>query len=333
MSVLRGFFSIPMILLLVSCSESEGEHWDLSLPWSVREFHTQNAYRFAEKVAQVTEGALTISVHPGAVLGIKGPDALRALEEGIVDIAEMPGFQQVGTEPILGLESLPFLVSSHDGLADLYTGLRPAVEDAFARHNLKVIYIVPWPNQYFYTKKKIERIEDLAGLKIRTYDRLSSALVVRLGMIPVQMPSQDVVAALASGVLDATMTSTATGSAQGYWDFLDYMYPTNHTWISNIMAVNLDSWNALPTEMREAVERAARELEPDFWEVSRRDDQAKLAILKENGLILEDLSPGMKAEMRQRARPIWDEFLADNGPAAKTVVDAFLSRQAAEGRE
>ncbi len=66
--------------LLAACEQQTGIHWDLSQPWGPREFHVLNAQRFAAEVLRVTNGALTIHVHPGAVLGIKGPDTMRAVE-------------------------------------------------------------------------------------------------------------------------------------------------------------------------------------------------------------------------------------------------------------
>lgn len=323
--------AILAALLTASCERQEGREWDMSLPWSVQEFHTQNAIRFAETVFEETGGALKINVHPGAVLGLKGPESMRALEEGLVQMAEMPSFQQVGAEPLLGLESLPFLVEDQSELRALYDILRPQINRLFKKHGLKVVYIVPWPNQNIYTKVPVKTLSDLKGVKIRTYDKNTSELMDRLGLVPVQMPSQDVVPALASGVVDAVMTSTTTGAAQKYWEFLDYIYRTNHLWISNIMAVNLESWNRLDREVREKIEAIAARLEPEFWAVSRHDDAQKLAVLEAGGIKTVVPDPALLKEMRQAARPMWQAFANDVGPEAEEVLRAFLAWKQAQG--
>ena len=323
--------AILAALLIASCEPQEGREWDMSLPWSVQEFHTQNALRFAQTVFEETGGALKINVHPGAVLGLKGPESMRALEEGLVQMAEMPAFQQVGEEPLLGLESLPFLVEDQEELRALYDILRPKINRIFAEHGLKIIYIVPWPNQNIYTKIPVHGLADLKGVKIRTYDKNTSELMDRLGLVPVQMPSQDVVPALASGVVNAVMTSTTTGAAQKYWEFLDYIYRTNHLWISNIMAVNLESWNRLDPGVREKIEAIAARLEPEFWAVSRNDDAAKLAILEAGGIMTVVPDPALLEEMRQDARPMWQAFANDVGPEAEEVLRAFLDWKQAQG--
>jgi len=320
---MRGVL-IAALLFLTSCDERGSQVWDASLPWSVKEFHTQNAVRFSEAVHKATNGQLTIKIHPGGSLGLKGPGSLRALSEGIVDMAEMPAFQQVGAEPLLGLDSLPFLVRDHNELALLYAIMKPRLETVFAKNNIKIIYMVPWPTQNIYARKKIESLADMQGTSIRTYDKNTSELMKRLGLTPIQMPSGDVVSALASNVVDAVMTSTTTGAAQHYWDFLSHIHRTNHVWISNFMAVNLDSWNALPERTKRTIEKTATTLEPQFWDVSKADDMDKLKLLVENGITVVEPSPEMMANMQALARPMWIDYATRVGDDAKAIINQFL---------
>ena len=318
-------------LAAASCDQKTNDTaeyvWDLSLPWSSKVFHSQNAMKFAKRVKEETNGRLVINVHVGAVLGIKGAESMRAVGEGIVDMADLPGFQQVGLEPILGLESLPFLVSNHNELALLYNHLRPAVADALARHNIIPMYITPWPNQNIYTKHTISTLSELAGKKIRTYDKTSSELMERLGMAAMQIPSPDVVPALASGALDATMTSTTTGAAQKYWEFVSHIYRTNHMWISNIMAVNKDSWDKLPADLKKIVNAVAKDMEPDFWHISKADDLDKLQVLKANGITVVTPSQTLINEMRDAANPMWVDFRRDI-QGADLIISKYLKDKA-----
>ncbi|NKB42943.1 MAG: c4-dicarboxylate-binding protein [Alphaproteobacteria bacterium] len=309
---------------ITGCERLEpGVHWDLSMPWGPSEFHVINAKRFAEEAKTLTDGSLNIHVHPGAILGIKGPETMRAVEEGLVDMADSSSFQQVGTEPILGFESLPYLLDDIDELALLYSIIRPAIEAAYARHGQRIIYIVPWPNQNFFFDRPIATVADFEGLTMRTYDKLSTDLVRGLNMTPIQMPSPDVVPALAAGAIDSVMTSTTTAFAQKYWEFLRYTVRTNHTWASTIMAVNERAWQALPVEHRLGLEALAQRLEPEFWEIARRDDRDKLSDLEANGMITQNPSPQLMAGMQSLAQPIWREFIAQV-PESRPLLMAFL---------
>jgi TRAP-type C4-dicarboxylate transport system substrate-binding protein len=145
-----------------------------------------------------------------------------------------------------------------------------------------------------------------------------------LKMTPVQMPTTDVMAALAAGALDAVMTSTTTAFAQKYWDFLKYTVRTNHTWSSCIMAVNRQSLEKLPQHQRDTLNALARALEPQFWNVSRADDLDKLKILEANGMITIEPSPDLLAAMRAEAKPIVEAFMRDV-PESAPLIRRFLA--------
>ena len=315
-------------LSLSGCDQqiSDGTTWDMSLPWAINLFHTQNALKFSQAISDKTHGTLTIKVHAGATLGLEGPDTLRALKEGIVDIAEAPFFQLVGVEPLLGLESLPFLVNDQEELKLLYDIMRPKIDQLFAKRGLKVVYLVPWPNQNIYLKKRATDLNSIIGTKIRTYDRNTTEMMDTLGLTPLQLASSDVVPALASGMVDAVMTSTSTGRSQKYWEFLSHIHRTNHVWITNVMTVSLKSWQQLPAEQQRILEETAKELEPHFWQVSAADDQKQLAVLEENGIETVIPDDSLMQEMRALARPMWRSFIDRVGPDAKEIIDTFLER-------
>ncbi|MBK5910578.1 hypothetical protein CCR85_03610 [Rhodothalassium salexigens] len=307
-------------------SESAAVRWDLSLPWSPQSYHVANAERFARRVDRATQGRVRIAVHPGGVLGLKGPESLRALGQGVVQMAEMPGVQQIGTAPLLGLDSLPFLVETQDDLRRLDRLLRPALARTLDAHGVKLLYRVPWPNQNMFFDRPVADLEDLAGLRMRTYDRLSTALVRQLGLIPVQMPLGDVVPALAAGAIDATMTSTSSAAAQRLWAFQNQVLRTNHTWLTNIMAVDRDAWERLSATQRAAIEAAAADLEADFWAEARADDARQLARLVAAGMTVAEPAPAFRATMRAAARPIWRTYLAEMPPAPRAEARAILDR-------
>src|SRR5213080_3966955 len=128
--------------------------WDLSTVWPDGNFHIHNAMAFADAVKNQTDGAVNITVKAGGQLGFKGPEHLRAVRDGLVPMADVLNIQQIGDEPVLGTEGIPFLVGSSEELKVLHKHLRPVYEQVAARNNQKIIYMVPWPTQYLHLKVK-----------------------------------------------------------------------------------------------------------------------------------------------------------------------------------
>jgi TRAP-type C4-dicarboxylate transport system substrate-binding protein len=297
--------------------------WDVSIPWGPTEFHTLNAQKFAEEVKAATGGEVVMITHPGASLGIKGPESLRSVRDGIVPVGEMAGFQQVGDEPMLGFEALPFLINDYDELAKFWQTIRPLYVKAFEKHNQKLLYSVPWPSQNIFTKGAVNSLADLEGKKIRVYDKNSTDLMRALKMSPLLVNNADIVPTLAAGGLDAVMTSGTTAVAQKYWEFLNHTYRTNHLWALNHMTVNMDAWNKLSPENQKKIEELGQKLEPAFWDVSKGEDAVKLKKLAEEGMTVTPMAKEVIDAMRANGRPMWKDF-TDRVEGTGPILENFL---------
>jgi TRAP-type C4-dicarboxylate transport system substrate-binding protein len=299
--------------------------WDVSMPWGPSEFHTVNAGRFATAVREATNGAVQMTIHAGGSLGVRANETVRAVGDGVVPMAEMAGFQNVGDVPMLGIESIPFLIASYDELATMHALVRPAWERELERRGNIVLYVVPWPMQCMYFKKPINTAADLRGIRMRTYDRVTAEMVTRLGMVPQQLTNPDVVPALASGRVDAVMTSGTTAVAQRYWEFLKHTYVTNHLWASNLMVVNRDAWSRLPQGTRDAIMQIAKRMEPEFWNVSKGEHDLRMNELKQNGMTVDQPAPALLQALRQATATMADDFARTN-TAAGPIIQQFRQR-------
>lgn len=310
-------------LALAATPVSADVEWDVAIPWGASEFHTVNAMNFAKRVDEETGGAVKMTVYPGGALGIRANESLRAVEDGAVPMAEYALFQNVGDLPILGIESIPFLIQDYAQLRKMHDLVRPLWEEELVKRNQKALYMVPWPSQNFFTKDPVSSIEDLNGVRFRTYDANTATMISRLGAVPLQMNSPDVVPALATGKLDAVMTSGSTAVAQKYWEFLNHTYNTNHLWASNAFVVNLDEWNGLNDAQRATIERIAAEMEPAFWAISEAEHAKRMQQLTDNGMTVSTPSPELAKAMREQTADMAEEFTAGVEGSGE-IIEKFL---------
>ena len=312
--------SAAVVTATVSFAET---NWDMSVVWPEGNFHTKNAMTFAERVSEVTGGEVSIIVHSGGALGIKGPEGMAAVRDGLVPIADILMNQQVGEAPILGVETLPFLAPTPAELALLHKFIRPKIESIALGMNQKILYMVPWPGQALYSNTTFNSLDDIAGLKMRVVDANGNDFFTTLGAAPLQMPWGEVVPSLAAGTIQGVTTSSSSGVDGAFWEFLSDMSTINWQASSNIVTVNLDAWNALSEEHQNAIADAAANLEGQFWLNSINEDATKIATLRDNGMTISAPNPGLKAEMMARARPLWDAFM-DRVPESRPYVEAYL---------
>src|ERR1043166_7488964 len=293
----------------------------LATVWPDGNFHTANAKRFAAEVAKVTNGEVNIVVQSGGSLGFKGPEQLRAVRDGLVPLAGLPNTQQIGDEPMLGTESIPFLVGSDQELKILHKYLRPEYEAIATKNNQKVLYMVPWPTQYLHLKVKTDTLDGLKNVKIRVPDKNAQDMCAAVGMAPVLIPWGETIPALASGAVAGVSTSSVSGVDGKFWEFLKHVYSTTHTRSCQMVNVNNDTWKKLSPAHQKAIEDLAKKLEPDFWAESLKADKDSLKRLTDGGMEVVTIPPAMMKDFQAKTAPLQEAFLK-RVPASEKPVKA-----------
>lgn len=287
-------------------------------------FMVLNAKKYADSVAAATAGEVVINIRAGGSLGFKGPEQMRAVRDGLVPMADILTTQQIGDEAMFGTEAIPFLVGSQTDLRALHKFLRPEFDKLAAKFNQKILYMVPSPQQYMFLKVKTDSADGLKGIKVRGADKPVVDTCNAVGMAGVIIPWGELIPALASGRVDGVATSATSGVDGKFWEFLKYIYPTNHLVSSNMVNINLDTWKKIPAPQQKAMEELATKLEPEFWDVSAQADRDALKKLIDNGMEVVQIPAAMMSDIRKRAAPLLDEYVK-RVPAAAPIVKQYLA--------
>lgn len=297
--------------------------WDLSTVWPEGNYHTQNAKRFAEEIKTATNGAVEITVKAGGQLGFKGPEHLRAVRDGLVPMADVLLSQQIGEEPFLEIETIPFLMNDADNRKVLHKYVRTEIEKIFEKNGQIVLYMVPWQTLYLTTNTKVEKYADLNRLKVRVPDKSLHRMLSLSEMAPVFIPWGEVVSALSSGAVQGVMTTAASVADGKFWEFLKYAYRANYDTPSQAITVNVKAWNKLTAEQRKTIIEVAKKLEPEFWALAAKKEADAAARLRTEGMQVADLPTPVVAEMREKTKPMLDEFIKrvpNSGPLLKAYL-------------
>lgn len=324
-----SFNQIALALLLGSaCATPVMAETRLTLVsvWPEANFHVKNLRTFAEEVKKVTQGEVVIDVHSGGDLGMKGPELLASVRDGIVDMADLLMSQQVGEEPLMGLQGLPYLVRNADEQAVMGKVAGPYYAKIAERNNQKFLYTVPWPGQGLYSKTPVVTQADLNGLKIRTVEKNGTDFFGALKASPIQMPWGEVIPALASGALDGVTTSSTSGVDGKFWEFTGFFNQMNWQSAPDVVSINLDVWNDLSAAHQQAIADAALRLQPGFLEVSQQEDRQAEALLTSKGLKITHPTAAFNDELSRAATPIWKTFIQQAGSDAQVVIKEYLSQ-------
>jgi len=308
-------------LLAITTAQAQTK-WDLPAAYPATNFHTVNLQQFADDIDKASSGKLKITVHANASL-FKLPEIKRAVQGGQAQIGEILLSAYQNEWIIFGADGLPFLADSYDEAMKLWRAQKPLLDKKLGEQGMMVLYSVAWPPQGIYTKKPLASAADLKGVKWRAYSPATSRIAELVGAQPVTVQAAEFAQALATGVVESTMTSGATGVDSKLFEHLKFYYDTQAWLPKNAVIVNKAAFDALDAPTRAAVTKAAADAEARGWAASRKVNVDTLERLRANGMQVLPPSPQLKADMAKVGETMLKEWVDRAGADGKALLDAY----------
>jgi TRAP-type C4-dicarboxylate transport system substrate-binding protein len=311
-------------LAAVGASAAQAEKWDMPMAYAATNFHSEVGANFAKCVTEATSGDLEIVTHPSGSL-FAGNEIKRAVQTGQANIGERLISAHGNENPLYEVDSIPFLVSSFDEHEKLWEIAGAKVAAALDEENLHYLYSVPWPPQGLYFKQEINAVEDMKGIKFRSYSTATARMAELTGMLPVQVEAAELSQALATGVAESFISSGATGYDRKVWEHLTHFYEVDAWLPRNIIFVNKDAWGSLGDEAKAVVEDCAAKAKAEGLARSKDYTQFTLNGLKEGGMTVQRAGDALVGELRAIGETMTNEWLERAGDAGKAIVDEYKS--------
>jgi len=296
--------------------------WDMPTGYSDGTFQTQNVRSFVEDVARLSGNKLAITVHSNGSL-VKMPEMKRSVQSGQVPMAEMLVSVLSNENAIFGFDSVPGLVGSYAEARKLYNAARAQLAETLDKQGLVLLYSVAWPPQGVYTAKPITALAELKGTKFRSFNPATARFAELIGAVPTTIQVPEIAQAFRTGVLDAMITSGATGVDSQAWDFLKYFYDTQAFLPQNIVIANKRAYSALPDEVKTAIQNAAKAAEDRGWKMSEELNGTHKKTLAEKGINVLPPTDTMKAELKKIGETMAAEWAKRAGAEGEKILAEF----------
>lgn len=288
---------------------------------SVHGIHTDFIVPWTERITECTGGEVQFEVFAaGSQLG----NVARQQEQvmaGVVDIAHgLHGIPR-GRFPRTSIIDMPFLTddagaATHalwemlpEELAEEYEGLHVL---ALHAHNGGLIHT---------TDTKVETIEDLDGLRIRTPSPAVSEMLSFLGATPQGLPPGEVYENLQRGVIDGTVFPWDPVASFGLNEVLSHHLDTGAYTVSFFFVMNERSYEALSDEAKTCIDGNSGDALVerfdqwwDDWDAPGREGAVAA------GHEITELSDEERARWREALQPMIESYL--DGLEAEGVDDA-----------
>lgn len=267
--------------------------------------------KYAEEVKALTNGRVQITLYPGGALG--GPrEQWDMAVGGIADISFfMPGYT-AGRFPLSSAFDLPLLLG---GSCTVNTAIAQGVFYEYLEQEYEaakmLFFIVCEPFTFHTSKKKIQSMADMKGLKFRSSGAVQSAMVKALGGSPVTLPITEVYTSLEKGVIDGVVTAFSAMVAYRLYDVVDYSLQAGLTATPMAVAMNKKTWNSLPPDVREILDNLRMRYAFESATAYDEDVQKSLKIGKSRGKEVYSITASEMAKWEEKLEPVYSKWIAD----------------------
>jgi TRAP-type C4-dicarboxylate transport system substrate-binding protein len=285
---------------------------------------------WAAEVEKATNGRVKFTMlpkHPSAP-----PGTFDAVREGLVDLSYVTASYTPARHILPLMPELPGAGETSLVNSVAYSRIHWKYFQKVGEYKgVKLLGVFTHGPGQMFTKKPVNGIGDVQGLKIRTGGGVAEAVAKALGASAFVKPAPESYELLKSGVADGVffpMESIVSFKLETVLEQAT-LFPGGMYSSAFGLFMNEDKWNKLPRADQEAIEKISGEhiarLAGKSWDEA---DARGLEALKKSGVKIVNASPELAAEVKKRSAPIVDDWIKQ---ASAKGVDA--ARILAEFRE
>ncbi|WP_084267415.1 TRAP transporter substrate-binding protein [Azohydromonas lata] len=286
------------------------------------------AQKFADLMSAKSGGKLKVKIFPGGTLGGEQQVA-SAMQGGTVEASMMAPAQLVGMIKEFVLLDFPFAFATEreaDLVLDGPVG-KKLLDMMPAKGLVGLAYMEQGYRSITNSKRPIQKMEDIQGLKIRTIlNPLYIDMLNALGANAVPMPFPELYTAMESKAVDGQENPYATAEASKFYEVQKYMSNTRHIYNPQMLLVSKKFWDGLSADEKKIVQDSAFEARDYQRKVAREMSEKSRQELIKHGMLINDVAPAELQRMRDKVKPVVDKYAAQVGEPLVKAFQAELEK-------
>lgn len=274
------------LLLLTTCSKlSTNKSLKLAHALDVTHPVHQGMVYMAERVAEKSNGQLTIEIYPSQQLGTER-QCLELLQIGSLAMTKVSAAIMENFSPKIQVLSLPYIFRDRAHTYEVQDGpIGKALLEDSEEYWLRGLTYFDAGYRSFYTKKPIEEPKDLDGLKIRVQESVTAMNLVReLGGAPTPISWGELYTALQQGIVDGAENNPPSFHLSRHYEVCKYYTLNEHTAVPDILVMSTIFWDRLTPQEQDWLEEAVREATDYQRELWRAAEQEALDAVQAAGV-------------------------------------------------
>ena len=322
-TTLMGFAAAFALLTIAAAESAQAETWRMAHKQPAESIEGKAHALFAEKVAEYSNGALTVTLYPDGQLG-ESTAVLEQLEAGTIQVyAEDVGTVQKWI-PAIEYFNTPFLIKNMDHMkrllaTDYIKGLLASLK---TEHNLLLLgdgsEFVRGPYRVMVTKVPVDSADDVEGLKLRVFDNeLYGEVWSYLGANVKQLDWGDIYISVDRGLVDALTSPMSLVESSRFQEVAPNIVRIDEYQQLIGYYVSARHYEALSPELQQVVQRAYQDAAAFAAEATGSDVDAAIARMTAEGATFSILDT---TELWNKAAELYAKKAADGSFPAELLA-------------
>lgn len=272
---------------------------------------------FGKKLSEATGGKYKVEVYPSMQLGGE-KEFLEQAQVGALAMARVSVGVMGPIIPELNVFNLPYVFRDVDQMHKVVDGeIGAELLQKITDHPTAGLIGLAWMDagtRNVYTREKpVAKMEDLAGLKIRTMGNpMFVDMMNAMGGNGVAMGYDQLINALQTGVVDGAENNPPSYSTGQHYNYAPYYSTTEHLMIPEILVFSKKIWETLPAEDQEVIRKLAKEAQLEQRELWMKKEAESLADMKANNVTITVVSAEEKKRFQDAMKPVWEKYGAEH---------------------
>lgn len=284
--------------------------------------------KFAELVTTKTGGKIKVNLFPGGVLG-SDTHNVSALQGGTLEMVSMNAGILASQVKEFGIFDFPFMFANGAEVDAVVDG--PFGQMMFDKLDDKGLIGLAYFELGFRnmtnSRRAINRVEDIAGLKLRVIPNVINVdWVNALGATPTPLAFPEVYAALEQKAIDGQENPFTVILANKIFEVQKFLAITNHQYNPQAVLISKKFWDSLTADEKKILRDSAREAAVFQRKFNREQMGAALDGLKKGGMQVTEFNAAEMAKLREKMKPVIEKHSAIVGREVVNALQAELAR-------
>lgn len=271
---------------------------------------TMGDKKFAELVAERSNGRIKIDVFPNSQLG-EEKAVLEQIQLGAIEFTRVSASPLAEFNKQFGVFSLPYIFDNDEHEWTFLNGeFGQKMLDNLDKSKMHGLAYYDSGSRNFYTKNPVKQPADLKGMKIRVQqNKVNMDLIAALGASATPMPYGEVFSGLQTGVIDGAENNSPSYLTASHYQAVKNFILDGHQRVPEVLLMSKVTWDKLSPDDQKLIKQAAADsvkYQRDLWTKFEKESLDKL---KTSGVVVTEVA-NVKP-WQDAVKPVLDKYNAD----------------------